>query len=191
MSDRAAESATRSCARLIRLARVSPERELALVASLAQRPGACALVIAELSGDAASLGRFQREGRSRAKLELRRWSGGRSTRYGDGIVSLCALAPSPQAWLSEPGALSGPRLLNRLSRGLLAGLSRLGLPSSYPGRDFVTANGRRLAYVSLSRETSGVLVFQAVLGVGAPYTTEEREPTWPGLPAPPDPTRSS
>jgi lipoate-protein ligase A len=170
---------------VIRLARVSPERELAVVASLAQRPGSCALVIAELTGVGAALGRFQREGSSGAKLELRRLSGGRSTRYGDGIVSLCALAPSPQAWLDEPGVLTGARLLNRLVRGVLTGLSRLGLAASYPGRDFVTANQRRLAYVSLSRETSGVLLFQAVLGVGAAYTTEEREPRFPGLPVPP------
>ncbi|MEX2207310.1 MAG: hypothetical protein WEF50_13865 [Myxococcota bacterium] len=185
MSDQRAESESRSCARVIRLARVSPERELAVVASLAQRPGTCALVIAELTGDAASLGRFQREGRSLAQLELRRLCGGRSTRYGDGIVSVCALAPSPRAWIPEPGRLTGPRILNRLVRGVLAGLSRLGVPASYPGRDFVSANGRRLAYVSLSREPSGVVVFQAVLGVGVPYTTEEREPSWPGLPQPP------
>jgi len=188
MSDRKAESAKPSCARVIRLARVVPERELAVVASLAQRAGSAALVIAELTGNAASLGRFQRVGGSLATREVRRLSGGRSTRYGEGIVSLCALAPEPQAWLDESGALSGPRLLNRLVRGLLAGLSRLGLPASYPGRDFVTANGRRLAYVSLSREASGVLLFQAVLGAGAPYTTEELEPSWPGLPAAPAPT---
>ncbi len=185
MSDHGAESAARSCVRVIRLARVSPERELELVAGLARRPGSAALVVAELTGEAASLGRLQRAGSSLAKHEVRRLSGGRSTRYGDGVVSLCALLPSPRAWFPEAGSLTGPRLLNRLVRGLLAGLSRLGLPASYPGRDFVSANGRRLAYVSLSREPSGVLLFQAVLGVGAPYTTEEREPSWPGLPLAP------
>src|SRR5512147_1349500 len=99
MGDHGAKSASRSCARVIRLARVSPERELELVASLAQRAGTAALVIAELTGDAASLGRFQRVGRSLAKREVRRLTGGRSTLYGDGIVSLCALTPEPQAWL--------------------------------------------------------------------------------------------
>jgi hypothetical protein len=114
--------------------------------------------------------------------ELRRLSGGRSTRYGDGMVSLCALAPAPQAWLQETTPLPGPRLLNRLARGLLSGLSRLGVSASYPGRDFASANGRRIGYVSLAREANGVTLFQAVLGVGAPYTTAEREPSWPGLP---------
>jgi hypothetical protein len=188
MSDLAREAAKRSCVRVIRLAGVSPERELGGVASLAQRSGTSALVVAELTGDAASLGCYQRAGKSRLDRELRRLGGGRSTRYGDGVVSLCALAPAPQAWLDEPGVLTGPRLLNRLVRGLLTGLSRLGIQASYPGRDFVTASGRRLAYVSLSREASGVLLFQAVLGVGVPYTTEEREPSWPGLPAAPAPT---
>ena len=73
-------------------------------------------------------------------------------------------------------------------RGLLSGLSRLGVLASYPGRDFATANGRRIAYVSLSHEPSGVLVFQAVIAVGMTYTTEEREPSWPGLPRPPGAT---
>lgn len=175
-------------ARLIRLAGVSPEREIGVVAGLAQRPGSAALVVSELVGEAAALGRFQRPGGSHAAHEQRRISGGRSTRYGDGIVSLCVLAPAPQAWLSETGVLSGSRLLNRLVRGLLSGLSRLGLAAIYPGRDFVTVNGRRIAYVSLSHEASGVLLFQAVLGVGAAYTTLEREPSWPGLPAAPEPT---
>lgn len=185
MAGGATSPAARSCARVIRLACVSPERELALVAGLAGRPGTSALVISELAGDAAALGRVQRPGRSHAARELRRLGGGRSTQYGDGMVSLCALLPAPQAWLDEQAELTGPRLLNRLVRGVLSGLSRLGLPASYPGRDFVVANRRRIAYVSLAREPSGVTLFQAVLGVGAPYTTAEREPSWPGLSAPP------
>jgi len=176
------------CARLIRLTQASPELELGVVSSLAQRAGSCALVITQLAGDAASLGRFQGPGRSQAGREVRRLSGGRSTRYGDGIVSLCAVVPTVQAWLDEPGVLSGPRLLNRLVRGFLAGLTRLGLAASYPGRDFVTVDARRVAYVSLAREHGDGLVFQAIVGVGAPYTTEEREPRWPGLPDPPEPT---
>lgn len=185
MAERGANQAQRSCARVIRLAGVAPERELALVAGLARRPGTSALVISRLEGDAAALGSRQRAGRSLAARELRRIGGGRSTQYGDGVVSLCALAPAPQAWLQEPGTLAGPRLLNRLVRGLLAGLSRLGVVATYPGRDFALANGRRIAYVSLAQEVSGVLVFQAVLGVDAPYTTAEREPSWPGLPPAP------
>src|SRR5512134_690140 len=113
----------RRCVRLIRLASVSPERELAALASLAQRTGSSALVLSELTGEAGALGRFQAPGRSCAAREHRRLTGGRSTRCGDGIVSVCALAPSPQAWLDEDAVLSGPRLLNRLVRGLLAGLS--------------------------------------------------------------------
>ena len=145
-------------------------------------------MIAELTGEAAAVGRFQRRGSSCAAREHRRVTGGRSTLAGDGIVSLSALAPSPNAWLDEKDVLSGPRLLNRLVRGLLAGLAKLGVAASYPGRDFVLANGRRIAYVSVSREASGVGVFQAILAVDAPYTTAEREPRWPGLPDAPAPT---
>jgi len=158
------------------------------VASLSQGAGSSALVIAHLTGETATLGRFQQPGRSGLARELRRASGGRSTRSGDGVVSLSVLVPSSRTWLDEAAALSGPRLLNRLVRGLLAGLARLGLAASYPGRDFVLVNGRRVAYAALSREASGVLIFQAVLAVEATYVTAEREPSWPGLPAAPEPT---
>lgn len=188
MSEHEHTAGSRRRARLIRLASLSPDRELGALASLVQRTGTSALVVAELTGDAAALGRFQCRGRSGAAREHRRLTGGRSTRCGGGIVSLSALAPSPQAWLDEPGVLSGPRLLNRLVRGLLAGLSKLGVAASYPGRDFALANGRRVAYLSLSREPSGVSIFQAILALDAAYTTAEREPSWPGLPAAPEPT---
>ncbi|MGH2899134.1 MAG: hypothetical protein ACRDMZ_10715, partial [Solirubrobacteraceae bacterium] len=181
-------SRPRKRTRVIRLAGASPEQELAALASLSQRTGTSALLIAELRGAGATVGRFQARGSSHAKSEHRRFTGGRSTRAGDGIVSLSALAPGPQAWLDEPGVLSGPRLLNRWVRGLLGGLAKLGVPASYPGRDFALANGRRIAYVSLSRESSGVAIFQAVLALEAPYTTAEREPQWPGLPTAPEPT---
>jgi lipoate-protein ligase A len=181
-------SNARRAARLLRLADVSPERELAVVATLSQRPGTSALVIASSSGDAARLGRHQRPGRSGSAHELRRATGGRSTRGGDGVVSLSALIPDPAAWLDETAALSGPRLMNRLVRGLLSGLSRLGLAAIYPGRDFVSVNGQRIASIALGREASGVVIFQASIGVDAPYTTAERAPTWPGLPALPEPT---
>jgi hypothetical protein len=175
-------------AQLLHLADVSPEAVNAAVANLSQRSGTSALVIASAFGDAAVLGRYQRPGRSGCARELRRVTGGRSTHGGDGVVSVAALMPDPTAWLDEPRALSGPRLLNRLVRGLLSGLSRLGFAATYPGRDFVSLNGRRIASVSLGRETSGVVVFEAALGVDRPYTTAERDPVWPGLPALPEAT---
>ncbi len=178
----------RSCARLIALSGVSAARELDVVAGVAQVAGSSALVIAGLTGESASLGRFQRPGRSGLPTELRRISGGRSTRNGDGVVSLTALVPGPRAWLDETSELSGARLLNRLVRGLLAGLAQLGVPAVYPGRDFLTTNGRRVASVSLGREPSGVVVFQATLAVTSPCGTAEPEPVWPGLPPAPEAT---
>jgi lipoate-protein ligase A len=188
MTPQTPDSNTRRAARLLQLADVSPEAEASALVSLSRRPGTSALVIASSTGDAAMLGRHQRPGRSGFARELRRVTGGRSTRCGDGVASVCALIPDPAAWLDETGALSGPRLLNRMVRGLLSGLSRLGLAATYQGRDFVSVNGRRIASIALGRETSGVVIFQAAIGVDAPCTTAERAPSWPGLPEIPEPT---
>jgi hypothetical protein len=181
-------------AALIVLERAEPGRELGLVRALLEADtrdaGAPdgAVVAARLTGEAAALGRWQRAGRSGAPRELRRLGGGRSTPYGDGIVSLCAIAPAPCAWLDEPGPLPGPRLLNRWVRGLLAGLGAIGAPASYPGRDFVCVRGRSAALLSLERGASGRLLFQAVIGARRDCVTAEPAPRFPGLPALPEPT---
>jgi len=89
----------------------------------------------------------------------------------------------PRAWLGEEAAaLSGARLLNRLVRGVLAGLTPIGVGASYPGRDFVAVEGRRVAQLSLSRSEGGACLFQVLIGRARPYTTAERAPAFPGLP---------
>ncbi len=130
-------------ARLIVLEEAEPAFELGIVGALLGSEAAeGAIVIAALVGDGAALGRYQQPGRTGRAREVRRLTGGRSTLYGGGILSLSAVIPSSQAWLEEREELPGPRLLNRYVRGLLTALQSCGLHAVYPGRDFVTVAGR-------------------------------------------------
>ena len=174
---------------LILLEEADAEFELGVVgALLASRSPAGAVVVASLAGEVAALGRFQPRRRTGHAREARRLTGGRSTFYGDGILTLSAVVSPSQPWLDEGEELSGPRLLNRYVRGLLTGLGNWGLSAAYPGRDFVTVGGRRLAYVTLERTDSGVLLFQAVLGSGRTYLAGDPDPRFPGLPPVPEAT---
>ena len=173
---------------LTRLAGVSAERAVRTLAWLARECAADALLVADFAGETAGLlGAFQRPGRSGEPRELRACCGGRSARLGPGRVLLGARVGDPGAWLAEPAAgLSGPRLLNRLVRGLLAGLTPIGVAASYPGRDFVVAGERRIAQLSLGRDARGALLFQAVCAGEQPVAGAEPEPAFPGHPpAPP------
>jgi hypothetical protein len=153
------------------------------MAWLARESVADALLVADLSGECGLLGAYQRAGQSGAERELRGICGGRSAFAGEGVSALFAVIADVGAWLAEESAaLSGARLLNRLVRGVLAGLTPIGVAATYPGRDFVAVDGRRVAQLSLSRAESGAHLFQAVFGRLRPYTTLERAPEFPGLP---------
>src|SRR5262249_19214141 len=90
-------------ARLILLGGVEPELDLGICgALLAEAPAAeGAVVVSRLRGSGVALGRWQPGAGA-----LRRWTGGRTTRFGDGIATLAAVAPGPQAWLDERARLS-------------------------------------------------------------------------------------
>jgi hypothetical protein len=185
--------------RLLRVGEVDARRELATVAAVmravaeARDRGAPfgALVMADLSGNTEALGRWQAPGDVTGPLLesfVRRWTGGHGTVYGDGILSVCAVLPEPGAWLEEPGPLPADRALNRYSRGLLRGISRLGVQAAYPGRDFLTVSRRNAAYLSAERDARGVLLVQAVLAVETEYALEAEPPLGAGLPPVPPPT---
>jgi hypothetical protein len=169
-------------ARLIVLDGVDAERELRVCGALLAESGEGALVVSRLRGSGAVLGRWQPGAGA-----LRRWTGGRATRSGDGIAALAAIAPAPQAWLDERSRLAGPRLLNRWARGLLAGLGAMGVQAAYPGRDFATANGRQIASLGLERTLEGRLLFHAVIGARQAHPAEP-DPEFAGLPAYPPPS---
>jgi hypothetical protein len=161
---------------------VSAERTVRTLAWLARVAAADGLLVADLSGECGLLGAYQRAGGSGERRELRGVCGGRSAFAGEGVSVLFAVVADAGAWLGESETLSGARLLNRLVRGVLAGLTPIGVAATYPGRDFVAVDGRRVAQLSLSRAESGAHLFQAVLGRERPYTTAERAPEFPGLP---------
>src|SRR5688500_11031086 len=82
------------------------------------------------------LGAFQRAASTLAPLEggprvVRRLSGGPALWAGPGTLHLWLSLPRPDALV--PGA--PPRLVNRYVRPLLRGLTRLGAPALYGGRD--------------------------------------------------------
>lgn len=166
--------------RLVELARASAEDALGAAALLANEYAGDALVLAQLTGECGLLGAFQRTGRSGLARELRGLCGGRSAFAGEGTCALFAVTRDADGWLGEP--VPAARKLNRWVRGLLAGLTRIGVAASYPGRDFIAVEGARIAQLALAREASGAWMFQAILATGRPYTTAERAPEPPGLP---------
>ena len=168
--------------RLLELAEASAEDAFGAAAWLARAGAPDALVLAQLTGESGALGAFQRAGRSGLARELRGVCGGRSAFAGEGTCALFAVARDVHAWLGEPRPLPAARVLNRWVRGLLAGLNRLGVAASYPGRDFVAANGARVAQVSLGRAEGGAWILQAILATARPFTTAEPAPAFPGLP---------
>ena len=168
--------------RLIELADTSAGDALGTASWLAQEGAGDALVLAELAGECGLLGAFQRVGRSGLAREQRGLCGGRSARAGAGTCALLAVTRDAPGWLGEAAPPAGARALNRWVRGLLAGLQRLGLAASYPGRDFVALDGARVAQLSLAREANGATIFQAILATGRPYTTAEPAPDHTGLP---------
>jgi hypothetical protein len=168
--------------RLTRLAGVSTRSAVEAAWRLAESSAVGALLAVAPAGEAALLGAFQEPGRSGAREEVRGPCGGRSAFAGEGVVLWWALVAEPSEWGIEAG-LSGPRCLNRLVRGALAGLTQIGVRPSYPGRDFVAAAGRRVAQLSLGRGAGGGLLFQAVVAATRPFATAEPAPEYPGLPA--------
>jgi hypothetical protein len=144
------------------------------------------LLVADLAGECGLLGAYQRVGRTGESSELRGPCGGRSVFAGEGVTVLFAVARDLGAWLGEEAAgLSGPRILNRLVRGVLAGLARLRVEASYPGRDFVVGGGARIAQLAVTRGADGSHCFQAAFGRTRSHSTREPEPEFPGLPPSP------
>jgi len=171
-----------------RLAGVSAERAVRAASWLAESSAAGALLAAELAGESVLLGAYQERGVSGARSELRGLCGGRSAFAGAGIAALWVLVGDLGRWGIEagPGAPSGPRVLNRLVRGALAGLKQIGVNASYPGRDFVAANGRRVAQLSLARGARRQVVFQVLVGAERAFASAEPAPEFPGLPPLPE-----
>ncbi len=149
-----------------------PKLELAAVDRLLAR-GQHAIVTATLGGDAVALGRFQRR---RSDEPLRRWCGGRATRYGEGVLSLSIIAPGSST------QLRGEQILRRHAQRVVRALNALGVPAAYPGRDFLTVAGLRAGTVSLEKIEEGSTLFQTLLAVDGRELFVHPPPEFPGLP---------
>ncbi|HJQ83915.1 MAG TPA: hypothetical protein VKA21_07565, partial [Candidatus Binatia bacterium] len=114
-----------------------------------------------------ALGRFHLAPEPPAGTDVRVWrrfSGGRATASGEGFVGVSLVLPHRSALVaSEPRALAPEQVMNRCVRGILAAYESAGVPAFYPGRDLITVERRTAGMVSFTVESTGVLVFEAVL----------------------------
>lgn len=161
---------------------VAPGEELGIAAALrraaADRATPPTLLIGGLTGGATALGRFQRATSPKGEA-FRRHTGGAAVPYGAGRVSLCLVAPSLEAVADVPFL---DKVVNRCVRGCVKGLAGLGLKALYGGRDYLTAERRPVALVSMAVGEGGECLFQAVLGHTAPATPVRPAPDAPWTP---------
>jgi lipoate-protein ligase A len=128
-----------------------------------------------LAGDVVSAGRHHiiPAGLSPAQFSRlhRRHSGGRNVPFGDGFVGVSIVLPHRSALVSDdPSALAPHQVLNRCVRGILEGFKSAGIPAFYPGRDWVTVDGRIIGMVSFEVGCDGGLVFEAVIAASRDFT---------------------
>jgi hypothetical protein len=91
---------------------------------------------------------------------------------GDGTVGVLLATPSAERLADAPFTVD--RTLNRYVRGLLSGLRDVGARSAaWFGRDFVSADSRRVAAVSQEATADGTLLLEAVIGVRRPVAPDE------------------
>lgn len=161
---------------IARVPRCDPARFARVEAGLLARGWpAPLLLVAGLGEPAVLVGRHQRtrsavdasRARARGLRIVRRAGGGRSLVVGDGTAGVFLYVPPGDPLV--PGPLPADRMLNRLVRGLLAGLRAAGARSaSYLGRDFISVDARQLAVVSQEGTESGGVALEAFVSVRRP-----------------------
>ena len=143
--------------------------ELHLLEKVVTRETPPVALIYTSSGRYISIGRYHLYAGTAEKRGIgayRRLTGGRVAGAGEGWVGLALILPSRTALLKEDAARLKPdQIMNRYARGLLAGLRSVGLDCFYPGRDAITFERRELAMCSFETDTSGAMLFEAMLAV--------------------------
>ena len=143
--------------------------ELHLLEAVAAGRSEPVLVLYATTGCAVSIGRYHLYGGAPDHdgiVALRRLTGGRAVGAGDGWLGLALVLPKCGALLPKRDAnLKPEQVMNRYSRGLLAGLRALGLECFYPGRDAITADRREVAMCTFETADSGALLFEASIAV--------------------------
>jgi len=143
--------------------------ELYLLEAVAARRSEAVLVVYATTGRAVSIGRYHLYGGAPDHDDIvatRRLTGGRAVGAGDGWLGLALVLPKWGALLPERDAnLQPEQVMNRYTRGLLAGLRALGLECFYPGRDAITIDRREVAMCTFEADASGALLFEASIAV--------------------------
>lgn len=134
------------------------------------------ITVARLTGGVVALGRFQRASialtdRGRQARIVRRITGGRTLALGDGIIALAISLPH-RAWLTGEAldVVPAAKFLNRSVRGILMGLTSLGAPAQYFGRDFITAAEGQAAHLSFEFDRAGHALLECLIAVEAHWT---------------------
>jgi hypothetical protein len=130
------------------------------------------LTVGVAEDDAVVLGQFQRASEIEGGAPLRRGSGGGAARVAPGTLWTQLVLPRPDALVP----CSADKLLNRYVRPLLRALTRsAGAPVSYFGRDWISMAGRPVGLVSFAHEANtGKSLFEAIVGVAAPFAIADR-----------------
>ncbi len=134
----------------------------------ASRTRNAVLRVYSFAGNVLTLGRYHLTppvGTQAGRMTLvRRHTGGRALPFGEGFVGLSLVLPHrSMLFSSDPLALAPYQVINRYVRGILEGCKLVHVPAFYPGRDFITVDGRILGMVSFEADDHGALLFEAIL----------------------------
>lgn len=108
---------------------------------------------------------FERQAGAATVEAQRRLTGGRLIPGGEGFLHVSFVMPRAVEILpnSFPKPLPPEKVINRYVRGILRGLNRLGARSFYPGRDFLTAQSKKVGWVSFEVDEAGAVLLECVL----------------------------
>lgn len=127
---------------------------------LRARQGEIHLHVSTLHGQLLSLGRFHPRLPAAGAQIWHRHTGGRSVAAGDGFLNITLALPG-RAMLGE--SLRPEQILNRAVRGFMQWLRGLQIDPVYPGLDFITVGGQRLAHLGFVEGEHGELLVQIIL----------------------------
>lgn len=96
----------------------------------------------------------------------RRLTGGRIISLSPRWIGCSLIVPSRSGLLEPRDAQLKPeQVLNRYTRGVMAGLRSLGADCFYPGRDAITCNRREVAMCTFEETASGVLLVEIFIAI--------------------------
>ncbi len=106
------------------------------------------------------------------ELGLARGGGGGAITLGPGSVYVALILQHASALIPDADP---PRIVNRHVRPLLAALGKLGVPSMYGGRDFISSRKSPIAWVGFQHSAdTNRAAFEAIVGVDTPIAKEPR-----------------